>query len=51
MKKSMENKTKINILKADGYEMLTLDELHSIRGGNSNDKTQTKEKDIYDRRD
>ena len=34
--------------KPDGFEELTVSEMFRIRGGGSDDKTKTKEIDIYD---
>jgi hypothetical protein len=50
MKSVKINKVKCpsNILQ---LSILTLSELHSIRGGFSDDKTTNKEKDIYDTRE
>jgi hypothetical protein len=39
------------ILYFEGFEILNSIELHVIRGGNSEDKSKTKETDVYDTRE
>jgi hypothetical protein len=38
-------------MKNKGLEILSPEELHQITGGFSEDKTTTKEKDVYDTRE
>ena len=49
--KNIFNNIEINKSSLKGIEELSITELLKIRGGNSDDKTKTKETDIYDTRD
>ena len=40
-----------NRLYPEGYERLTISELYNVRGGNSEDKSTSKESDVYDKRE
>lgn len=40
-----------NIMFLNGIEILNNTELHTIRGGNTEDKSKTKETDVYDTRE
>lgn len=50
MKNSSESKGMFN-LDAQVFEILNYTELHLVRGGGSEEKTRTKETDVYDTRD